>query len=101
MTERILFDRTTTGAGDAFQVPDGRPDRTFQAIVAGTGSVSATVVVEVSSNNVDWMTLGTITLSGTTRAADGFASRAPWPMVRGNVTALSGTDARVALRMGT
>jgi hypothetical protein len=41
------------------------------------------------------MTMGTITLSGTTSATDGFVSDEPWAYHRANVTAISGTSATV------
>ena len=44
--------------------------------------------------------MGTITLSGTTTATDGFTTIAPWRWVRVNVTAISGTGATVQTIMG-
>ena len=61
---------------------------TFQAtnvIASGTGAV--VVVIEASDEkdvaaaSRKWVTLGTITLSSTT-LSDGFASNAPWALVR-------------------
>lgn len=97
MMQHLLRNVTEVSIGAA--VENNGPNRAFQAVVAGTGAVSATVLVEVSNNNVDFLTLGTITLSGTTRATDGFASDAPWRFIRGNVTAISGTSASVNLLM--
>jgi hypothetical protein len=74
--------------------------RTFTAGVTGTGSVSATVVIEVSAVNGLWSTFRTITLSGTTSAVDGFYANAPWPFVRARVTAISGTGATVNVAVG-
>ncbi len=91
--------RNVTATGAAAGVENNGPNRAFQAIVAGTGAVTATVNVEVSNNNTDWLVLGTISLSGTTRATDGFANDAPWRFVRGNLTAISGTGAAVTLLM--
>lgn len=83
------------------------PLSTFQAMVAGTGAVSATVVIMGSNEdatgqgtNQNWVTLGTITLSGTTSATDGFATNAPWRFVSAWVTAISGTGATVQVLMG-
>lgn len=76
---------------------------TFQA--AGTttaGSGSAVVAIEVSNDNVNWITLGTITLTlGTSSTSDGFAALAAWGFVRCNVTTLTGTGASVTVSMGT
>lgn len=104
--QRLLNAVTATGAGASvtFDRPSGygttRSKATFQGTVSGTGAVTATVLVEVSNNAVNWLTLGTITLSGTTTASDGFAADAPWVWVRGNVTAISGTGAAVTLIQG-
>lgn len=77
------------------------PKSTIQATVAGTGAVTATVVIEVTNDNTtSGITLGTITLSGTTTATDGFTSDAPWKYIRSKVTAISGTGANVNVLMG-
>ncbi len=73
---------------------------TFQATISGTGAVTATVLIQVSNDASNWITLGTITLSGTTSATDGFASSAPWAYVRSNCTAISGTSAALSVVMG-
>lgn len=86
--------RTSTGADAAFDIDDS-PNRTFQASVVGTGAVSATVLIQVSNDATNWITLATITLSGTTSATDGVAMSAAWGFARGNVTAISGTGAAV------
>lgn len=97
----LLSAKTATGAGAIFNCADDGK-RTFQADgTTSSGAGSATITVEVSINKVDWMTLGTVTLTlATTSSSDGFASDAAWPYVRGNVTAISGTGASVNLRMG-
>lgn len=90
---------TTTGAAhDAG--PEGITARTFVANVSGTGAVSATVIVQVSNNGLHFITLATITLSGTSSDADGFVADEAWQYVRGKVTAISGTGATVTLTMG-
>jgi hypothetical protein len=83
------------------------PYSTFQAILTGTGAVTATVVVQVSNDDTsatnvtsNWIALGTITLSGTTSTTDGFTSTASWRWVRSQVTAISGTSAAVKVLMG-
>ena len=83
------------------------PYSSFQAIVTGTGTVTATVGIQVSNEEVtgqgvkaNWITIGTITLSGTTTSTDGFTTIAPWRFMRANVTAVSGTGATVEVIMG-
>lgn len=97
---KLLSAATATGAGQAYQ--PGTPKRTFHATGLTTaGAGSATIVVQVSNDGSNWLTLGTITLTlATTVSGDGFASDAPWRHVRGNVTAISGTGASVTLTMG-
>lgn len=93
--------RTTTTATGSGMYKDA-PQTTFQATVTGTGAVTATVVIEVSLDNTNWVAtpLGTITLSGTTSASDGFTTDAPWKYVRARVTAITGTGAGVTVDMG-
>lgn len=97
--ETLLNAVTSTATGDSVQSSLEKARRTFQATVSGTGAVSATVVVQVSNDNSNFLDLGTITLSGTTSASDGFVSEAPWVFVRGKVTAISGTGAAATLLM--
>lgn len=96
----LLSAVTSTGAGTASS-PDSH-SRTFQATgTTSAGSGAATVKVQVSNDNSNWIDLGTITLVlGTSATSDGFSSDAAWKYVRGNVTAISGTNATVSLYMG-
>ena len=99
LTRFLIQGQTTTGAGSENQL-DHSPS-TFQATVTGTGTVSATVAIEVSNDKTNWLTLGTITLSGTASATDGFfQDRVPWASIRGRVTAIAGTGAKVTLVQG-
>lgn len=88
-----------TGAGSAVYCPFAQ--RSFYGSVAGTGAVTATILVQGSLDNSNWLTLATITLSGTTSATDGCALEGPWPYMRGNVSAITGTSAAATLIMGT
>ena len=94
----ILANMTATGYGNAINIKGLY--RSYQGVVTGTGSVSATIVVEVSNDQTNWLTLGTITLSGTTTATDGFSSAVPWAYTRGHLSALSGTGATAKLLAG-
>jgi hypothetical protein len=83
------------------------PLSTFQGIVDGTGTVTATVAILGSNDDLtgqgtatNWVTLGTITLSGITTATDGFSTEAPWKFVAAQVTAVSGTGTQVRVLMG-
>ena len=76
------------------------PSRTFQASVTGTGAVTATVTISGSNDGVNWVPLGTITLSGTAAATDGFVSQAVWLNIQAALTAISGTGAACTAVMG-
>jgi len=98
---------STTATGASSPIYKESPYSSFQAIVTGTGSVSATIAVQVCIEDAtangtysNWITMGTITVSGTTSATDGFTTIAPWRWVRVNVTAISGTGAAVQVLMG-
>lgn len=98
-TRYILLDGViSTTTGTALDMA-GVDDRNFVAHVEGTGAVSATVVVQVSNNNLHWGTLATFSLSGTTSASDVYVSDDAWQFIRGKVTAISGTGAAVTLTM--
>lgn len=94
----VLTAVIATGAGTTYG-PIWSGEKSFQAVVTGTGAVSATVLVQVSNNPdvLGWATLGTITLTGTTTDTAGFVSNGAWAYYRGNVTAISGTGATVYL----
>jgi len=98
---------STTATGASSPIYKESPWSTFQAIVTGTGTVGATVVMQGSNEdatyngtNSNWVTINTFTLSGTTTATDGYTSVSTWRYVRANVTAISGTSATVQVIMG-
>lgn len=95
---KLLDGVLVTGAG-FIAGPATVGEKTFQATVTGTGAVTATVLVQVSDDpdTLGWVTLGTVTLSGTTTTTDAFASDTGWLYYRGNVTAVTGTGAAVYL----
>lgn len=76
---------------------------TFQATGANNGGTftSATIVVEVSNDETQWVTMGTISLSGD-GDTDGFAANANWRYVRAKTTAFSesGSTPTVTVTMG-
>lgn len=99
---------TTTTTQQSLALFKESPYSAFQAIVSGTGAVSATVVIYGSledttavGTNSNWVTLGTISVTGTTSASDGFTTIAPWRWVAAKVTAISGTGATVKVIMGS
>lgn len=99
---KLLNAVLVTGAGSA-NIGPSVFGTSFQASVVGTGSVSATVDIEVSNDGVYWKALGTITLNtGTTSVTDFLIPPAPvgpYAQIRGNCTAISGTGAALTLTM--
>jgi hypothetical protein len=85
-----MIQTNAVGVGEAFSLAK---EKTFQAIVTGTGAVSATVDIEVSvfggSDPVNWQRLATIELSGNDSDSDGFEDTTAWPLSRANVVKLS------------
>lgn len=100
MTTHLLMSVDTPTTGTPQHIGIGTPVRTYSATVSGTGAVSATVIIYGSNEGIAWNDLGTITLSGTTNAMDGFPSVAPWQWIRADLTAISGTRAIVTAVMG-
>lgn len=95
----LLLTRSATATGLTFEAPG--PGATVHARVSGTGAVSATVIVQVSNFDNVWLTLGTLTLSGTTTASAGLALDAHWAYIRADLTAIAGTGASVDVIMGS
>lgn len=93
----ILTGATATGAGDSVRgVGTTKTYNLKGATTAGAGA--ATVQVQGSITGAAWVTIGTISLTlATTASADGFTSEDRYPLIRGNVTAISGTGASVDL----
>ena len=99
MSQIVTLLGAATATGASASQPPGTTTQAFQATVVGTGAVTATVAIEATLNGQDWLNIGTITLSGTTRASDGLAVAAPWLLFRANCTAISGTGAAVTVLM--
>ena len=90
---------TTTGVKGYRQTfVDGEVDtdkKVVQVVSATTsGAGSTTVLIQGSLDNTNFLTIGTITLTtSTTPASDALVIDAPWPSIRANVQAISGTGA--------
>lgn len=95
----LMKDKTAVGTGSWVKTHqlDGWL-RHYQATVKGTGPVSATV--DIYGRNDDATTgvlLATLTCtSATNESADGLPLETLWPWIRAEVTALSGSGARVS-----
>jgi len=88
----LLLSSAIAATGQAF-LRHGK-DWSYQLSVAGTGAVAATATVEVSNNDgADWLTFGTLSASGTTRASDLITGVAAWGMHRAKIDTISGTGA--------
>lgn len=94
----LLKDETATTTGESKNVWKGL--KSFQVVMTGSGTVSATVDIDVSTDGSTWLTLGTISVSGTDSAADGFVSEESWPHHRADLTAISGTSGSVSVYVG-
>lgn len=79
------------------------PWASYQATVSGTGAVGATINIYGSNDGVNFCStaIGTITLSGTTSATDGFTTMVPWKFVRVTLSGLTGTGAACFVLQGT
>lgn len=101
MAQRIplMTSRTATATGSTIEAPG--PGATVQAVVTGTGALTATVVVQVSNDGAAWLTISTLSLSGTTSATQGMALDAHWVYIRADLTVLTGTGATVNVWMGS
>lgn len=98
---KILDTVTAIGAGAANGL--NAPYVSFQlvgATSAGAGAVSCDVEVS-DDGGQNWDIAGTISLTlGATPTSDSFTAVMAYELVRGKVTAISGTGANVSLWMG-
>lgn len=86
---QLLSQATAVGAGAAITPPVPENGAFLRAYQAGmTGGTSATVQIEVSNDNKNWVIAAILTL--TAGSAEGFSSVVPWGFVRANITAISG-----------
>lgn len=90
---------TTTTNTTGSTIIDRNPGGTFQAVITGTGSVATTVTIQCSLDATNWLTLGTITLSGTNTATDGFVSQGEWLAYRAVTSGTSGTVTAIQVLM--
>jgi hypothetical protein len=100
----LLLNVPTTGAGTAINYASLSgsipiPNRWFQATLDGASAVSATVNVEGSTDNVNWVTIASINLTAAS-ATQAIATVQTAPWIRGNIVAISGVGASVTLRSG-
>lgn len=98
--QTIVASQIATGAEAAVQ-PLG-VQRTFHLYgTTSAGAGAATVTIEVSNDGTNWFVYDTLTLTlATTSSSDTGVMDAPYKYVRGNVTAISGTNATVSVIMG-
>ncbi len=90
---------TTVSNATAVTLPTG--SKSFSFALTGTGAISCTVAIEVSNDNVNWLSHEdyTVQLAGTTSAIDGFMDADTWGYHRASITAISAaTDATIQAR---
>lgn len=63
----------------------------LQLAVTGSGSVSASAVLEGSHDGQGWINIATLSASGTNYGTDGGTFETFFPLVRGRLTAVTGT----------
>lgn len=86
----------STGTGYSGPWNAGRKGM-VQAIITGTGALTATVTVQGSNNGVNWSTIGSaLSLSGTTSDTKTQAVDNPWAFIRAISASLTGTGATVS-----
>jgi hypothetical protein len=94
---RELLKATGNQTGTA--ISDLKSGGAFQATITGTGTVGTTVQIQCSLDAANWINLGSIVLSGTTTATDGFNSIGQWAWYRAVTTGSSGTITSIRVNM--
>jgi len=102
----LLSGVTSIGTGSAAKVTGG--PKTVRLKVVGTGAVQATADIYGTDDEyaagvlptTGGVFIGTLSASGTTIAADGFAINAPWTNYYATLTSISGTAAAATVTVG-
>ena len=92
-----ILSTTTNATGNSFN--DLVSGGAFQAVITGTGAITATINIQCSLDNTNWILLGTITLSGTTTATDGFTSSGGWIFYRAVSSNVTGIVTSIIVNM--
>lgn len=72
---------------------NGASKPSFQLAVQGAAAVSAQAIIEGGHDGQGWITIATLTASGTAYATDGGPLETNWPLMRARLTAVSGGTA--------
>jgi hypothetical protein len=102
----LLSGVTATNDGTAtavqYTAPNGVLGKGVHVSLTGTGSLTATVSIDVSHDGVNWITpgAGTFTLSGSTSVQEGTVINVPFAYIKANLSALTGTGATVSVYVG-
>lgn len=100
-TTSILAGVTSTGIGSTcYKFPPGTSKRFIQVIETGSGAITGTILLEGSADCVNFNTLDTFSETGTTAVFESVQNDNSAVCIRGNVTALTGTNATVSLLVG-
>jgi len=93
----------SAGKSSAIEHHDDALPRLIQAILSGTGAISAAVAIEgsLSDNPPAWCSVGTISLSGTDAVSNFIVSANPWMFTKATLTAISGTNATISVNIST
>jgi len=85
-----LATHTASGAGTTYNLTFKTGTVQATTDFDGGSALTATITIQVSNDNDQWITLGTISLSGD-NDTEGFVFDAPWAYIRSNATAFSAT----------
>ena len=89
-----IFSSSATGTGTA--VTMNGIYTTFQATAEGSHTAASSITIEVSNDLAQWITMGTISISGADDT-DGFAANAAWSYVRARCTTHGGGNIVVTI----
>ena len=89
---------TATGNATGTELTTGNNDqRTFQAVCTGTGAVTATVTIQGSLDKTNWVTITTLSLSGTAPQTASYEHTSAWTYIRATSASVTGTGATVSV----
>ena len=98
----LLVNATTTGPGES-KAPTG-PNRTYflSAIADSGANGSASIDIEVSLDDIDWLKIATVSFSNIndTKEYNSFSSLSAYKYLRANIQSVSGSGMTINVTYG-
>lgn len=98
MASKVLHTGSTVSEGGSFKPPTS--STLFTAYLGSTGGTATCNVFRRANKAAPWGLAASFTLSGAS-AQESFLLNEPWPLVKADISAISGSNAVATIVMGS